>query len=215
MKLKQMYGRFILQFRLNKKVAGWGMMADEATIYIKGLGKTVLTLFGYSSHYEDEKAMLETSRSVLSQYSPETTLINIGATRGGLGAIYPLAKSLKFTTTGIVSSLALDYPGEISADVDRICFIADSQWGGNLPNSNTLSPTSQAMVDSSDVLVGIGGGEIVRDEMLAGQKLGKPTHFYPADINHAWLIKYCQRRSLPPPASFKGAAHEAFAKDEN
>jgi hypothetical protein len=213
--MKQLIGRFLIQLRLKNKVAGWAMTSNKATEYIKGLRKTVLTFFGYSSVYEDEKAMFKIAREVLSKYSPEKTLVNIGATQGGLGAIYSLAKSMGFTTTGIVSTLALESPSSISRDVDHICFIADTQWGGNLPNSNTLSPTSQAMVACSDILVGIGGGEIARDELVAGRDQGKPIQYYPAEMNREWWIQRTQKLGLPPPESFFGAVHEVFGKEDH
>lgn len=188
------------------------MSADEARAFFTGTGKTVLTFFGYSAPYEDSEFMLKIAESVLAEYSPETTLVNIGGTKNGLGAIYSPAKSMGFTTTGIASTLALEYPNDISRDVDHICFISDNQWGGNLPNSNKLSPTSQAMVTCSDILVGIGGGAISRDEMTAGRDLGKPVHFHPAEVNHEWLIRRAKRSGLPQPESFWGKAHEIFGK---
>jgi hypothetical protein len=154
--------------------------------------------------------MLQIAQEILSGYSPSTTLINIGATTGGVGAIYPLAKSMGFTTTGIVTNLALYYPESISNAVDHVCFIADKQWGGNLPNSNELSPTSKAMVACSDILIGIGDGEISQDEMVAGKAQGKPVTFHPAEISHAWAIRRAKRMGLPSPVSFLGAAHEVF-----
>ena len=165
-----------------------------------------------SIKYERWHAKYTRVRETLSGYSPETTLVNIGATAGGIGAAYPLAKSLGFTTIGIVSTLALDDVGQISEAVDRICFIADNQWGGKLPGSNELSPTSEAMVACSDILVGIGGGEISRDEMLAGQEQGKPVYFYPAQVDHEWAIQNAEKSGSPKPESFWGAAHEAFGK---
>jgi len=191
------------------------MSPDEARTFFTGMGKTTLTFFGYSTKYEDDQSMLKIARSVLAEYFPETTLVNIGGTQSGIGAIYPLAKSIRFTTTAIVSTLALEYPQAISRDVDHICFISDSQWGGNLPNSNKLSPTSQAMVSCSDILVGIGGGAISRDELTAGRDLGKPIHFYPAEINHEWLIRRAKQLGLPPPDSFWGDAHKTFGKKDD
>jgi len=190
------------------------MTPDEARAFFDEQGKTVLTLFGYSSFYEDEVAMLQIVKEFLSGYSKETTIVNIGATRGGLGAAYPLAKSMGFTTTGIVSTEALDYPGEISESVDYVCFIADEQWGGKLPGSDELSPTSKAMVACSNILVGLGGNEISRDEMLAGKVQGKPVFFYPAEVNHEWAIRRAKKKGLPKPDSFRGAAHEVFRKKE-
>jgi len=208
----QQLGRIRLQLSNKTQVIGWGMKPDEAKLFFIGQKKTVVTLFGYSSSYEDENAMLEIVRQVISRYSPETTLINIGATRGGLGAAYPVAKSMGFTTAGIVTTIALNYPEEISHAVDYVCFIEDNQWGGKLPNSSELSATSQAMVDCSDILIGIGGGEICVDEMLAGREQGKPVEFYPAEINHVWAIRRAKRLGLPEPDTFNGAAHDVFFK---
>jgi len=190
-----------MDFQLSEKdkVIGWGMTPGEALAFFKSRRKTVVTFFGYSVDYENEKAMLKIAEEVLAGYSPETFLINIGATHGGAGAIYPIAKAIGFTTTGIVSSLATQYLDDISNAVDHVCFIMDSQWGGKLLNSNNLSPTSQAMVACSDILIGIGGGE-----------QGKPIHFYPAEINHAYWVQRAQNMNLPPPDSFWGAAHEVF-----
>ena len=187
------------------------MSPDEAVAFIKSLRKTMLTFYGFSGmEYEDGKEMLDIARKVLSRYSPETTLVNIGATRTGIGAIYPLAKSMGFTTAGIVSTEALENPEEISDSVDHICFIFDNQWGGKLPDSDELSPTSKAMVACSDILVGIGGGGVSLDEMLAGQAQGKQIIYFPADMNHEMASIQAKRKGLPPPTSFKGVAHDTL-----
>lgn len=176
-----------------------------------GLGKKVITFVGYSSGYEDEKGMLRTVKAVLLGYSSKTWIVNIGATTGGIGAAYPTAKSMGFATTGIVSTLAIEYIKYISTAVDHICFIEDELWGGKIPGSDELSPTSQAMVGCSDVLIGIGGNEIGRDELLAGKEQGKTVNYYPAEIHHEYLINRAKKMNLPPPESFRGAAHEEFA----
>ena len=189
------------------------MRSEEAVSLIKSRGKTVLTFFGYSGMgYEDEQGMLDVAHKVLSGYAPEKTLVNIGVTEVGIGAIYSLAKSMGFETAGIVTTLALEFPEDISRFADHICFIKDDQWGGYLPNSEELSPTSRAMVDSSDILVAIGGNEVSRDELLEGRKQGKPIHFHPADGNHEMEIRRAKRRGLPEPTSFLGAVHEVFGK---
>jgi hypothetical protein len=207
--------RINLESSRKDKVIGWEMTPSQALAFFKSQRKTVVTFLGYSVDYENEKEMLKIAEDVLSRYSPETSIINIGGTQGGAGAIYPIAKAMGFTTTGIVSSLAIEYLDEISTAVDHVCFVKDSQWGGKVPNSKDLSPTSQAMVACSDVFVGIGGGEISRDEMITGREQGKPVHFYPAEINHEYGIYRAQKMNLPPPDSFWGAAHEIFRnKDE-
>jgi len=211
--LRQLIGRFKLEWRGKNHVVGWNMTAEEVIAFFLRQRKTVLTFYGYSGMgYEDEKAMLEIARKVLSRYSPDTTLVNIGVTSVGIGAIYPLAKSMGFTTTGIVTSLALDHPEGISDAVDHICFVADKQWGGNLPNTDQLSPTSKAMAECSDILVGIGGGGISEAEMLAGKAQGKPVYYYPADMNHIRAINHAKRMGLPPPESFKGSNPDVFKK---
>ena len=105
----------------------------------------------------------------------------------------------------------IEWLDEISPSVDHICFVEDSQWGGKLPDSNQLSPNSQAMVRCSDIFFGFGGGLISRDEMLAAQDQGKPVYFYPAERNHDYMIRRAKKRNLDPPESFWGEAHEVFS----
>jgi len=202
--IQQFIGKIKIQLRGKNHVVGWSMAPEEAVSFIKSLGKTVVTFYGYSGlGYEDESGMLQIAKDVLSGYSPETTLVNIGVTKPGCGAIYPLAKSMGFETTGIVTTLALEYRGGISESVDHICFIKDGQWGGKLPNSNELSPTSKAMVWCSDILVGIGGGGICDDEMIYGQELGKPIQYFPAEMNHEIAIRHYKSLGKSPPESFR------------
>lgn len=201
-------------FAMNNKnrVVGWSMTAVETQAFFNKLGKEVLTFLGYSSAYEDDVSMLKIVETILAKFSPETAIINIGATSCGIGAAYPVAKSMGFTTTGIVSSLAIECIDDISPAVDHICFVDDDRWGGKMPGSEDLSQTSQAMVACSDIMIGIGGGEISCDEMLAGKEQGKPVYFYPAEINHDYLIQRAQKKGLPAPDSFWGAAHEKMIK---
>ena len=209
-RLRQLFGRARFVLQRENHVVGWQMTPVKAQTFFSAQGKTVLTFLGFSTAYENENTMLQTVRFILSGYSPETTLVNIGATKGGIGVAYPLAKSLGFTTSGIVSTRALKDVEQISSAVDFICFIEDNQWGGKLPDSDALSPTSEAMVSCSDVMIGIGGGEITRDEMLAGKERGKPVYFYPAEVSHQWAIQRAKRKGLPLPDSFWGEAHEVF-----
>jgi len=210
--LQQFTGRLKLRLRGKNHVVGWNMTPEEAISFMRKQGKIILTFFGYSVSYNDQEAMLKIVRNVLAQYSPERTLVNIGATKGGLGAAYQLIKSLGFVTTGIVSTESLNYPDEISEAVDHICFIKDKQWGGKLPNSETLSPTSEAMVKCSDILVAIGGNDVSRDELMEGRKQGKPIQYFPAEMDHNAAIRRAKRLGLPAPKSFMGSVHEVFGK---
>lgn len=186
------------------------MTPEEAERSFRLQRKTVLTFFGYSVDYENERRLLALANWVLARCNPAVTFVNMGATQGGIGAIYPLAKKLGFITTGIVSRNALEIADEISPFVDHICFIADNEWGGKMPNG-TLYPTSEAMVRCSDWFVGIGGGPISRDEMLAGRERGKPVKFFPAEVSHPWAIERAKKRGQATPTSFWGEVHEAFA----
>jgi hypothetical protein len=211
--LRQFIGKIKLLWRGKNHIVGWNMTPEQAASFIRSRGKVVLTFCGYSGiGYEDEEGMLKHAREVLSQYRPDKTLVVIGATEVGIGAVYPLAKSMGFETAGIVTTRSLKYPERISEAVDYICFIPDKQWGGKLPDSDELSPTSKAMVDCSDILVGIGGGGISQDEMLEGRKQGKPIQYFPAEMNHETAIRHAQKKGLPPPESFSGSAEDMFRK---
>ena len=196
------------------KIIGMNMSPAETLAFFRSFRKRVLTFFGYSVDYENQDAMLAIAKKGLSKIPPDAVLINIGATASGIGAVYPLAKAMGFKTTGIVSSVAAEHLEDISGAVDHVCFVSDTQWGGMLPDSNRLSPTSQAMVACCDVMVAIGGGEVTRDELIVGKALGKPVYFYPAEVSHQYLIQRTRKMNGPLPQSFWGAAHEVFGKQE-
>jgi hypothetical protein len=82
--------------------------------------------------------------------------------------------------------------------------------GGWLADAQRLSPTSAAIVELGDEMVGIGGGEIARDEMLAARRAGKPVRFFPADMNHALAVAKAARQGQPAPTDFRGAAQAAL-----
>jgi hypothetical protein len=191
--------------------------ADLATIqaHVQGRARQVLTFVGYSgAGYEDEAAMLALAGRILDGQDPARVLVNIGATAEGIGAVYTLARQRGFGTMGIVSSLARDAQVPLSPCVDQVFFVPDSSWGGLQPAAGgqpaQLSPTSQAMVAVSDRLVGIGGGEVGRDELLAARQLGKPVLFHPADMHHGTAIDKARRKGEPAPTDFRGAAHAAW-----
>jgi hypothetical protein len=177
-------------------------------------GKKVLTFTGYSgAGYEEPERLLTTAREVLARHDPRTTIVNIGATAEGIGAVYELARSLGFQTTGIVSTQAQEHGAPISPFVQQVVYIPDETWGGLVPGTDRLSPTSQAMVDMSDVLVGIGGGEVSRDELAAARRAGKPVEFIPADMDHAKAADKAAKKGGPPPTDFRGEAHAVFGDD--
>ena len=167
----------------------------------------VLTFFGYSgAGYEDPVAMRAAASRILDEADPKTTLVNIGATAEGIGEVYAIAKQKGFFTTGIVSTQARDQKVPLSPHVDVTFFVEDETWGGFLPGGNEPSPTSKAMVENSDILVAIGGGDVVRDELSYAQRLGKPVRFIPADMNHGAAGKKAAKKGEPAPTDFGGSA---------
>jgi hypothetical protein len=88
--------------------------------------------------------------------------------------------------------------------------VEDETWGGFVKETKDLSPTSKAIVESSDILIGIGGGEVARDELVAAKRLGKKVRFYPADMNHRKARESAKKKKLPEPTDFRGAAGAAF-----
>lgn len=178
-------------------------------------GRKVLTFLGYSgAGYQDPEAMLRHADRILAQQDPKRTVVNIGATRDGIGAVYELAKRRGFATTGIVSMEAKRAGADLSPCVDQVFFVDDATWGGFLPGTQTLSPTSEAMVGASDRLVAIGGGEVARDELFAARQRGKPVTFIPADMNHVAAVRKAAHRGEPLPTQFGGAAAQAMPAGE-
>jgi hypothetical protein len=176
-------------------------------------GKVVITFMGYSdAGYEEAEGMLDEARSVLSVHSPKKAIVNIGATSSGIGAVYGVAKEMGFETTGIVSTQAKKYQAEISPHVDTVFYVTDEAWGGFKENTQVLTPTSQAMVQCSDVVICIGGGAVSRDEMIAARREGKTVKYIPADMNHKRAVEKARKKGLPVPTDFKGAAFAVFGK---
>jgi hypothetical protein len=185
--------------------------SKEMRDFFQGTGKTVLTFVGYSGvGYEDQEAMLTRAEHVLSEFDPAKTIVNIGATPEGIGCVYEIAKHRGFVTTGIVSTQAKETKVPLSPYVDFVFYVEDATWGGNLAGTDRLSPTSEAMVENSNIVVGLGGGEIARDELLAAQRSGKQALFFPAEMNHRKAEEAAQKKGLPLPTDFSGAAAAMF-----
>jgi hypothetical protein len=185
----------------------------DVRAFFKAQGKLVVTFLGYSgAGYEDEEALLRHAAAILDRYSPSATIVNIGVTPDGIGRVYELARRRGFTTTGIVSTQARESMASVSPCVDHAFYVHDSSWGGFVQGTDRLSPTSAVIVDVSDRLVAIGGGEVARDELIAARRAGKATTFIGADMNHRIAIEKAAKIGEAPPTDFQGAAAAVFGK---
>ena len=182
--------------------------SHQIRAFVRSNGMQVLTFVGYSgAGYEDPAALRAAAEDVLATQDPARTMINIGGTAAGIGEVYELAKGRGFRTLGIVSTLARDSGEPLSPCVDQVFFVHDASWGGRLPGSARLSATSAAIVANSRAVVGIGGGEVARDEMLGARAAGKPVRYVPADMNHRIARDKARAKGLPEPSDFRGAAY--------
>ena len=184
---------------------------SEIKSHFESTNKQVLTFTGYSgAGYEDQVKMLTQAQQTLDDYDPALTIVNIGATPEGIGAVYELAMASGFQTTGIVSTQAKKYDAALAKCVQQVFYVEDETWGGFLNDSKLLSPTSDAMVSVSDIVVAIGGGEVGRDELLAALSQGKYVRFVSAQMNHQIAKEKAIKKGLTPPTQFEGATAQAI-----
>ncbi|WP_321960044.1 hypothetical protein [Paraburkholderia sp. J7] len=180
--------------------------ADLAIRAIRDLGRRIVTFSGFSSNgYEDQSDVQRIICEVLDKLDPRTDIVCSGATRMGIGAVYALASSRGFESLGIVSTRARKEHVPFADDVDIVYVIEDESWGGYIDKRGTPSPTSRVMVDVSDMLVFIGGGDIARDEYDYAKRRRKAVEFFVADANHAAAIDQARRRGEPAPTDFRGS----------
>ena len=187
------------------------MDAQSAVDGIRSQGRArVLTFLGFSdAGYENPSQVRETLLTELGRFDPADTLVCGGATEDGIGMVYPLAQRLGFRTAGIVSSLAGREGVRISPACAAVFMVDDDRWGGRQADGR-LSPTSQAMVQASDLMISIGGGEIARDELEEGRRLGRTVRFHAADMDHARAAAKAVKAGKPPPTTFGSDAQTLF-----
>ncbi len=187
------------------------MNAQAAVEGIRSLGLArVVTFLGFSdAGYDDEAKVRKTLLTELKNFDPSDTIVCSGATAEGIGMIYSLAVLQGFHTAGIVSSQALAEGVQFSTQCEAVFVVDDNTWGGKQANE-CLSATSQAVVDVSDVMIGIGGGAITRDELEGGRKKGKTVRFHKADMDHSRAIASAAKAGKLPPREFGGDAQTLF-----
>lgn len=163
----------------------------------RALGKKVVTYAGYSGagyeHRDEVRAKIKKELLEILQDNPKL-IVNAGATPDGIGEIvYGVAAELKqegyaVETAGVVSKNALEYHRHFP-QVDYTHVIDDEKWGGSVLGDVTLTPTSQAMVEASDILILHGGGDVSGQECVGALYRGIPCLFRSAEMNHASAAK--------------------------
>ncbi|WP_223414325.1 MULTISPECIES: hypothetical protein [unclassified Pseudomonas] len=187
------------------------MNVQAAVEGVRSQGRArVVTFLGFSgAGYEDTAEVRKTVLAELENFDPSDTIICSGATTEGIGMVYPLAVRRGFRTAGIVSSVAHAEGAMFSPECESVFVVDDNSWGGRQADGR-LSSTSQAIVSASDVMIGIGGGTITRDELEAGRKDGKTVRFYRADMDRARAQMNATRAGRPVPQEFGGEAQSLF-----
>lgn len=177
--------------------------SEQAINIMKNRGKEIITFIGFSgAEYENPIQLEKILRTSLLKLNSKKSIVNIGGTSDGIGKLYEIAKELGFETSGIVSSKAKkEY---ISAFCDNTYMIKDTTWGGFIRNTKVLSPTSKAMVQSSDKIIAVGGGAVGRDEFLSARELGIPTEYFAAEMNKLKAAAKAQKNGLEIPTDFRG-----------
>ncbi len=196
-------------------IVPWMAAESETEIErkVKALGKKVHSLFGYSAlEYQDRPALLQQIRKDLEMLDPKATIINIGVTAEGLGAAYEVAKEMGFETMGLVSNKFLENGGHYSEFVDHIFIVNDKQWGGYLPGSKKLAPTTKLYIKLSDSMAAYGGGEITNVTLKEFSKTGKSINYRPFDMNHDKAILSAKNKGRAKPTSFNSNVDSTWSE---
>lgn len=190
--------------------------ADDALREIRGLSRRIVTFSGFSAAgYEQEATVLALLSTKFHTLNPATDIVCSGATAAGIGAVYRLAAKRRFQTIGIVSSVAEREQVSFANDVGIVFVIEDETWGGYIDGTRTPSPTSRVMIEASDQLIFIGGGDVARDEYEYAVESHKPVSFDAADMNHSAAIEKARRKEKPAPTEFGGALAEYLAQRDS
>lgn len=124
--------------------------------------------------------------------------------------MYSIAKSMGFRTYGVVSSKALKNV-RLAPKCETVVFIQDTTWGGFLPDAlDTLSPTSEVLVGTSDRMIAVGGGVVGVAEFTVAISRGLSVRVHNVEASKP------NTRGLPGIASeFSGLANALALAPEN
>lgn len=154
--------------------------------------RTLWSFVGYWTNISSDSATREEKfvRSVLADASPDRVVVSADGVQGGLDVVYKVARELNFSTIGIIASSRVEsFNGTPPYVTDEIFVVNDERWGGFENTSATMhhdisyeiSPTSDAIVSLSSLLVGLGGPLGATQEMRAAIDRSTPVRAF--DVN--------------------------------
>lgn len=185
---------------------------DTALERIRSSGRIIHSIFGFSGlGYRHPDDVMQAVENDLRQLNPDITTVAIGATEEGIGAAYKVARDLGFTTLGIVSSKSIVYDGRYSDFVDEVVIVHDTEWGGYVPGSTDMTPTTQVFVKGSDSIAAYGGGQITAVSIREAKKRGVKVTYTPAEMNPDNIERDNANASE---AELRGAAYAAWQSME-
>lgn len=169
----------------------WKVTPAAAVLkFFHALDKRLICFAGYGElGYEEPDCVRKISMEVLDSLDRSTVAVHCGTLlrKGGLNGIadiYPIARDMGFTTSGLFPSIALQF-GEthhVPPDCEHPFFIEDTGWGG-FRDHQVLSPTLSLHLEIAAELVVIGGGKYAAEELQAFHQAGKKVRYYPARMN--------------------------------
>lgn len=191
--------------------------AGEILEFFRSRSKHVITFAGFGElGYQEEGVVERIAADMLATSRRRAPLVNSGTLlrrdgEDGIAAVYEVARAAGIETAGIHPGIALDFADThtVSPHEDHPFFVADRTWGGLLDDGRP-SPTLELLLAVSDELVVIGGGKHAGDELGAFLARGKPTRYFPAEMNHRATRAWCREAGLDRPLDLRGAAHRIW-----
>jgi len=194
--------------------------SDELISNLKKSGQKIVTFVGYNDNYcESEDKIKKVIEDILEHLNPKTTIIQVRGKLFTMGAVTYTAHSAGFKVIGIESVIFKRYmtPMLQQNSFDLLSMLSNTESyylaypkaDGFMDDKKTkLSPVSETIVETSDVIIGVGGDNEVADILEAGYNKGKAVYFLPADIRHKNAIKKAQQMGDPIPTDFSGEAYK-------
>ncbi|KAI1732368.1 hypothetical protein Ddc_01231 [Ditylenchus destructor] len=146
----------------------------------------VISFIGLTDgEYADSNGVKAIIKEHLNKYVNEKIIVNAGGRKAGIGVVYELAATM-------IASSAKDEPKDCNWKLTGIVwekgandvvtgvlpFFTDGYWGGYNPEAQKLYPASETMIQVSDEIVAVGGGDIQMIEIAEAERRSKTVVKY-------------------------------------